>query len=66
MDTKECFGQHRYFVAEVVGNQSEGTVFTLAICTACGELKSHKTIVGNAGDSLRLLLEERRRKDLKG
>lgn len=58
----ECFGEHRFFVAEVVANQSEGTVFVLAICTACGELKSHKTIVGHPGDSTRLFLEEKRSK----
>lgn len=58
----DCFGQHRFFVAEVVANQSEGTAFVLAICTACGELKSHQVVVGHPSDSLRLLLEEKRTK----
>lgn len=62
--SEECFGQHRFFVAEVVANQSEGKAFVLAICTACGELKAHETVVGHPGDSIRLMLEEKKKKGL--
>lgn len=61
INNPNCFGEHRFFVAEVVANQSEGTVFVLAICTACGELKSHKITVGHPGDSTRLFLEEKKK-----
>lgn len=32
-----CEGAHRYFVAEVVGVEAEGTVHVIALCTDCGD-----------------------------
>lgn len=61
-DSKDCYGQHRYFAVEVVANQSAGKVWVLALCTACGEFLHHELAVGHSGDSLRLLLEEKKTK----
>jgi hypothetical protein len=62
MEDMYCDGGHHYFVAEVIGNQSNGKAYVLAICTACGDLKSHEVGVGNSGDSLRLYLDEKKKK----
>jgi hypothetical protein len=59
MAEAECYGGHRFFCAEVVGSESEGKVFVLAICTACGELKNHVVQVGAKGQAIRLLKEEK-------
>ena len=32
-----CSGPHRYFVAETVAVESEGTVSVIALCTECGD-----------------------------
>lgn len=32
-----CSGAHRFFVAEVVGVEAEGTIHLIALCTDCGE-----------------------------
>ena len=61
MSEEQCYGGHRYFCAEVVGNESEGKVFVLAICTSCGELKNHVVEVGAKEKSIRLLGEEKRK-----
>ena len=53
-----CPGEHRYFVAECVGIESEGTVHVLVVCTACGDFKDHVVRVGPG--AIRLLQEEKR------
>jgi hypothetical protein len=54
-----CQGEHRFFCAEVIGVESEGKVFVLAICTSCGELKNHAVQVGQKGAPIRMLQEEK-------
>ena len=61
MEDTYCDGGHRYFLSEVVANQSSGKVYVIAICTACGTLKSHEVVVGHPGDSTRLFLEEKKK-----
>jgi hypothetical protein len=34
---KECAGEHKFFVGEVVGVPSEGTVHVIRVCTFCPE-----------------------------
>lgn len=36
---KECSGQHRFYVAETVGVEPEGTVSIIIVCTSCGEAR---------------------------
>jgi hypothetical protein len=57
----KCFGEHRFFAVEVVANQSAGKVWVLALCTACGEFLHHELAVGHSGDSIRLMLEEKKK-----
>lgn len=35
----DCTGTHHYFVADVVGIQTEGKVCVVIVCTACGDIK---------------------------
>lgn len=47
---------HRYFVADVVLVPAEGKIVLLALCTACGDFKSHEKQVAaphTALDSLK-------------
>ena len=53
-----CDGQHRFFVADVVGVEQEGKVFVLVVCTQCGEFKAHEQAVGRNGSQIRLLKQE--------
>lgn len=47
---------HHYFVADVVLIPAEGKIVLLALCTACGDFKSHEKTVAaphTALDSLK-------------
>lgn len=53
-----CNGEHNLFVAEVVGVETEGKVFVLALCRHCGLLSKHEIQVSMPGEPIRLLREE--------
>lgn len=53
-----CEGAHHYFVAEVIGVESEGTVHILALCTACGETLCKKHVVAAPFSKLILYKEK--------
>ena len=45
---------HRYFVADVVGVESEGKAVLLVLCTSCGDSFSREFKVSASGLPLRL------------
>ena len=51
---EECFGQHRFFVAETgtVEGQGQGKVCIVIVCTACGESRLLEHVV--MGDNVQL------------
>ena len=51
---------HHFYVAEVVGNQATGKVFTILACTDCGEFKYGCLDVGGA---MRLFKQEEKEKE---
>jgi hypothetical protein len=53
-----CSGPHRYFIAETVGVESEGTVSVIAVCTDCGDCIFHKFQVAGADKNLTLARNE--------
>lgn len=55
--------RHHYFVAEVIGVESEGMVYVLIVCTSCGDSQARAHKVAVPGSSLRLLIEEKTRKE---
>ena len=49
MTNDDCFGQHRFFVADVAQVETEGKIVLIAMCTNCGELKvSEVKVTGEA------------------
>ena len=56
----QCTGEHRYYVAEVVGAETEGKVFVIIVCTMCGEFRTHAVTVTEKGSPIRLLKEEKK------
>lgn len=57
-------GDHRFFVAEVIGVESEGMAHILIVCTSCGQSHDRSHKVASPGTPLRLLQEEKKtRKD---
>lgn len=54
----KCLGEHRFFIAEVVGVEASGKVFVLAVCTNCGEFRDHELDTRAAGSPMRLLHQE--------
>jgi hypothetical protein len=54
---------HRYFVAETVGVETEGKVFVLVVCTACGDGQAKEFKLTTKAVPLRLLLEEKQTKE---
>lgn len=61
MGESDCQGDHRYFVAEVVGVPDTGKVHVLVVCTNCGDFKSNEVAVGAPGGAIHLYREERGR-----
>ena len=55
---EKCNGDHNIFVAEVVGVESEGKVFVLALCRLCDLFNVHEVVVSQPGRQLRLLRQE--------
>jgi hypothetical protein len=55
----DCVGQHRYFVAEAVGVEAEGTISIVVVCTACGETFIKTFPVAKPQSSLRLKSENK-------
>lgn len=51
--SQDCFGTHRYHVADVAVVEDEGTVNVISICLQCGDSKiaSHKV----TGKNIRLI-----------
>jgi hypothetical protein len=62
MSSTPCNQDHNYFIAEVVGVPSEGTVHVLALCRSCNDFKQHTAIVSSKGTEIRLLREEKTQK----
>ena len=60
---ESCTGEHRYFVCEVIGVESEGKVFLLALCTACGDAFCKEFIVASPTQAIRLMKEEKQTKE---
>jgi len=58
----ECCNNARFFYCETIGVESEGTVFVILACTACGTVKSTKVTVAQGAANLRLLREEKNQK----
>lgn len=52
-------GEHRYFVAEVIGVESLGRVVLIKTCTACDKTLFQEHQVGTPGEPIRLLKEEK-------
>ncbi len=59
---EDCTGNHHFFVAETVGVESEGMVYVVIVCTACGESRAQGHKVAASGSPIRLLLEEKNSK----
>ena len=53
-----CTGEHRFYVAEVCGVESEGKLYAIIVCTACGEFRTHELKVSSPHASIRLLKQE--------
>jgi hypothetical protein len=58
MSTSNCTGEHRFYVAEVCGVESEGKLFVIIVCTSCGEFRTHELAVSTKGSLMRLLKQE--------
>ncbi len=58
----DCPGNHHFFVAETVGVESEGMIYVVIVCTACGESQAKGHQVAKPGSLLRLLQEEKNSK----
>ena len=54
---------HRFFHCETVGVEAEGKVVVIALCTACGDVISKEVQVARPHTQLRLLNEEKRKKE---
>lgn len=54
-----CTLDHSFYVADVVGVEAEGKVFLLYLCTRCGDAYCKEFKVGNPGNPLRLMREEK-------
>ena len=61
MDNR-CTGDHRIFVAEVVGIETEGKVVVITVCTQCGTINFEEKQVSHAGSPLRMLKDEKTNK----
>jgi len=59
---KECAGVHRYFVADVCGVESEGKLFVVVVCTACGHTFCREFKVSNPNVRLTLRSEKEKEK----
>lgn len=57
-EAETCNGQHRFYVAEVIGVESEGKVYLLTLCTSCGAAFCKEFQVSKTPGKIRLLLEE--------
>lgn len=57
---KQCTGEHRIFVPEVVGVESEGKIIVVSVCTACDTVNFHEHSVAKPGVPIRLLKEEKK------
>ena len=55
--------RHHFFVAEVLAVESEGMVYVLIVCTSCGESQAKAHKVAQSGSPLRLLLEDKKKKE---
>lgn len=54
-----CTGSpHHFYCAEVVGVEATGKVYTILVCTDCGEFKYGVLDVKSEGKPLRLLKQE--------
>lgn len=53
-ESNSCTGEHRFFVPEVIGVESEGKVFVPIVCTACGEFRTHEFSVGPKGSPIKV------------
>ncbi len=58
----KCGGQHHFYVAQVIGIESEGRVVTITVCTSCGEFRHDELTVSKEGSPLRLLIDEDEKK----
>ena len=58
MDNR-CTGEHRMFVAEVIGIEAEGKVVVITVCTQCGVVNFDEKQVSGSGAPLRMLKEEK-------
>jgi len=56
-----CDGTHRFFFADIVAVEEEGTVYVISICTACGKTQVERIEVAKKGSALRLLSEEKQK-----
>lgn len=61
MSKQQCSQDHSYFVAEVIGVESEGKAYLIYLCTGCGEAISKEFKVATPGNTLRLMREEKRK-----
>lgn len=60
---KECCQNPRFFFCDVVAVEAEGNVFVIMGCTSCGTGKATKIQVSSGAASIRLLEEEKRKKE---
>jgi hypothetical protein len=58
-----CGGEHNFYVAEVIGVETEGSVFVLALCRHCDKFAVHEVKVSSPGAPIRLLREESQNKE---
>jgi hypothetical protein len=59
--TLDCSGNHTFFVAEVIGVESEGKVYLLYLCTSCGDSFCKDFKVATPGVPIRLIREEKQK-----
>jgi len=45
VESKECTGTHRFFVADAAQVEDEGKVVIIAMCTACGQTRTTEHVV---------------------
>lgn len=56
--SKECTGEHRVFVAEVVAVPAEGKIVVVTVCTACDSVSFHEKVVASPNSSLLMLKDK--------
>jgi hypothetical protein len=61
--SQTCCDSPRFFFCDCVAVEAEGNVFVIMGCTSCGTGKATKIQVSTSANKIRLLEEEKRKKE---